>query len=272
MTATSVSTPPVITPLPYASETAGAGDTALVLVHGFPLTSAMWRPQVDAFASDALRVVTPDLPGFGRTPGALSSVDDAADGIAALIDEVGARRVVLGGFSMGGYIAFAFVRRHAARLHGLILIDTKAEADSAEGKEGRYALAERVQDDGVEVVIDTMLPRLLSDSSINGRPDLVQQVRDIAGGSTLDGVVGALRAMAERPSSVQDLPRIAVPTLIVVGREDVITPPADAETMRAGIAGAELFVVPDAGHLTPLEQPDVVNAAIRAWLASNVTP
>jgi pimeloyl-ACP methyl ester carboxylesterase len=257
---------------PFAGEVAGGGDTALVLIHGFPLTSAMWARQADALASATIRVVTPDLPGFGRTPGAITSVAEAADGIAALIDEVGARRVVLGGFSMGGYIAFAFVRRYAARLDGLILVDTKAEADTPEGRDGRYALAERVQDDGVEIVIDAMLPRLVSDGTLRSRPDVVQQVRDIAGGSTLEGVVGALRAMAERPSSVPDLPRIAVPTLIIVGREDVITPPSDAETMRAGINGSEMAIIPDAGHLTPMEQPDVVNGVIRGWLAANISP
>jgi pimeloyl-ACP methyl ester carboxylesterase len=241
-----------------------------VLIHGFPFTSVMWRAQIDALASDTLRVVAPDLPGFGGTPGAITSVDDAADRIAALIDSIGARRVVLGGLSMGGYIAFAFVRRHAARLHGLLLVDTKAEPDSEEAKQGRYALAEKAQDDGAGVVIESILPRLVSDSTFSGRPDVVEQVRDAAAGATLEGVVGALRAMAERPSSVQDLPRIAVPTLIIVGREDVITPPTDAETLRAAIPGAEIAIIPDAGHMSPIEQPDAVNSAIRSWLAASI--
>jgi pimeloyl-ACP methyl ester carboxylesterase len=253
-----------------AAETAGDGDTVLLLIHGFPFTSKMWRAQVDSLASDALRIVAPDLPGFGTTPGAFESVDDAADRIAALIDEIGARRVVLAGFSMGGYIAFAFLRKHAARVHGLILIDTKAEPDTEEGKQGRYALAEKAQDDGADTVIETILPRLVSEGTFNGRPDVVQQVRDAAAGATLEGVTGALRAMAERPSSVQDLPRIAVPALVIVGREDAVTPPADAETMSSSIPGAQLVVIPGAGHMTPIEQPEAVTAAIRDWLAANI--
>jgi pimeloyl-ACP methyl ester carboxylesterase len=151
-----------------------------------------------------------------------------------------------------------------------LLVDTKAEPDSEEAKQGRYALAEKAQDDGAAVVIESILPRLVSDSTFSGRPDVVEQVRDAAAGATLEGVVGALRAMAERPSSVQDLPRIAVPTLIIVGREDVITPPTDAETLRAAIPGAEIAIIPDAGHMSPIEQPDAVNAAIRSWLAASI--
>jgi pimeloyl-ACP methyl ester carboxylesterase len=260
-----------LAPQPLAAETAGSGDTTLVLIHGFPFTSKMWRPQIDALASDALRVVAPDLPGFGQTPGAFTSVDECADHIAVLLDEIGARRTVLAGFSMGGYIAFAFVRKYAARLHGLILIDTKAEPDTEEGKQGRYALAEKAQDDGPDTVIETILPRLVSESTLSGRPDVVEHVRDAAAGATLEGVVGALRALAERASSVQDLPRIAVPTLIIVGREDAVTPPADAETMRAAISGAQLTIIPDAGHMTPVEQPDAVTKAMRDWFAANIS-
>lgn len=251
-----------------AYESAGAGEETLVLIHGFPLTSAMWRAQIDALASDALRVVAPDLPGCGRTPGALASVDGAADAIADLIDEIGARRVVLAGFSMGGYVAFAFVRKYAARLRGLILIDTKAEADSEDGKAGRYALAARARAEGKSIVIDAMLPRLVSDATFNGRPEIVQRVNAIQADVTLDGITGALAAIAERPSSIADLPRIAVPALVIVGREDVITPVADAETMASAISGAQLVVIPDAGHLTPVEQPPAVNNAIRGWLAT----
>ncbi len=249
---------------------AGFGDRVLLLVHGFPFTSAMWRPQIDALASDALRTIAPDLPGFGRTPGAITSVEDCADRIDTLLTEIGARRVVLAGFSMGGYVALAFVRKHASRLHGLILIDTKAEADSDEAKNGRYALAERVRAEGEGIVIDAMLPRLVSEATLSGRPDVVQRVRDAASGATVHGIVGALGAMAERPSSVDDLPRTTVPTLVLVGREDVITPVADAERMATAIPDARLVIIPDAGHMTPLEQPEAVNTAIRGWLATNL--
>ena len=257
-----------VRPGTLAATSGGAGDNALVLIHGFPLTSEMWRPQVDALASQSLRVVAPDLPGCGGTPGAVSSVDDAADAIAAFITEIGARRVVLGGFSMGGYIAFAFARKHAAMLRGLILVDTKAESDTDEARQGRYAMAERVRAEGTSVVIDAMIPRLLSDATRSDRHEVVQQVRDIASRVTVDGVTGALHAMAERPSSVEDLPRISVPALIIVGEHDVITPPSDAEAMASAIPESKLVLIREAGHLTPLEQPDEVNRAIRSWLGS----
>jgi pimeloyl-ACP methyl ester carboxylesterase len=258
----------VVEPTPQAERTGVEPADVLLLIHGFPLTSEMWRPQRDALASPALRVVTPDLAGFGSAPGAITSLDDAADALAASLDGMGAPRVIVGGFSMGGYIALAFARRHAARLHGLLLVDTKAEPDTEDGKKGRYALAERARAEGKGVVIDAMLPRLVSDSSLNGRPDVVQQVLDIESGATLDGIVAALHAMAERPSSVDDLPRITVPTLVIVGKEDVITPVADAEAMASAIPAARLVIIPDAGHLTALEQPEAVNAAIRDWLAT----
>jgi pimeloyl-ACP methyl ester carboxylesterase len=255
-------------PAPLVAESAGAGDTVLVLIHGFPLTSAMWRPQIDGLASDALRVAAPDLPGFGRTPGAMTSVEECADQIDALMMQIGARRVVLAGFSMGGYVALAFVRKYASRLHGLILVDTKAEPDSDEAKQGRYALAERVRAEGEGIVIDAMLPRLVSEATLAGHPDVVQQVRDAASGATRDGIVGALGAIAERPSSVDVLPGIAVPVLVLVGRDDVITPVADGERMASAIPDAKLVIIAGAGHMTPLEQAAAVNASIQAWLAT----
>jgi pimeloyl-ACP methyl ester carboxylesterase len=253
-------------PTTLAVTSAGSGDRVLLLIHGFPLTSEMWRHQVGELPSPSLRVIAPDLPGCGRTPGAITSVDDAADAIAAVAHEVGARRVILGGFSMGGYIAFAFARRHAAMLNGLILIDTKAGADSEEARKGRYALAERARNEGPGVVIDGMLPRLLADAALQHRPDLVQQVREIAADVTVDGIAGALHAMAERPSSEPNLPQIGVPTLVLVGEHDVITPREDAEAMASAIPDSRLVVIAGAAHLTPLEQPDAVNTAIRSWV------
>lgn len=249
-----------------AYESAGSGDDIILLLHGFPFTSAMWRPQLDALGTDARRVIAPDLPGFGRTPGAAASMDEYADALAGLLDELGAGRVVVAGFSMGGYVAFAFARRHADRLRGLILVDTKAGADSEEARDGRRAMIERARAEGKGVVIDAMLPRLVSGATLNGRPDVVQAVLDIAEGATLDGIVGALTAMAARPDSAPDLAAIAVPALVIVGKDDAITPVTDAEAMAAGLADAQLVVIPDAGHATTLEQPAAVTAAIDTWL------
>lgn len=249
-----------------AYESAGSGDDIVVLVHGFPFTSAMWRAQLDALATDGRRIIAPDLPGFGGTPGSAASMDEYADAIAGLLDGLGAARVVLAGFSMGGYVAFAFARRHAGRLRGLILVDTKAGADGEEARAGRYAMIERARAEGKGVVVDAMLPRLVSDATLNGRPDVVQAVLDVAGGATLDGIVGALTAMAARPDSAPDFRGINVPSLVIVGKEDALTPVTDAEAMAAGLADAQLVVIPEAGHATTFEQPAAVTAAIDTWL------
>jgi pimeloyl-ACP methyl ester carboxylesterase len=246
--------------------TAGSGDDALVLIHGFPLTSEMWRAQVEKLASPSRQVVAPDLPGCGRTPGAFESMDEAADAVAALLRQLRIERAVVGGFSMGGYVAFAFARRHGAMLRGLMLVDTKAGADSDDARAGRRVMAAKAREEGKGNVIETMLPRLLAETTLNGRPPLVQRVRDIAENVTLDGITGALTAMASRPSSESDLPRISVPALVMVGEHDVITPRADAEAMASAIPDAKLVVIPDAGHLTPMEQPDAVTTAMRDWL------
>ncbi len=250
-----------------AYESWGSGRETVVLVHGFPLTAAMWRAQLPALGTGAWRAVAPDLRGFGRTPGAIASVDEAADDLLALIDALGADRVVLGGFSMGGYIALAFMRRHAARVRGLMLVDTKAEADGAEAKKGRYALADRVRSEGKGIVIEAMLPRLVADATLSGRPDVVQAVLDVEGGATQEGIIGALKAMAERPDSSGDLSAIVCPALVIVGHDDVITPVADAERMAGTIPDVKLVVIPDAGHLSPMEHPAAVNAAMTEWLA-----
>ncbi len=251
-----------------AHESHGTGDPPLLLVHGFPFTSGMWRPQIDAL-SKSRRVIAPDLPGFGRTPGAAKSMDAYAAGLRELLDELSVQRVILTGFSMGGYVAFAFLRLYAERVAGLILADTKAAADTDEQKQGRYAMAERAQSEGKQIVIAAMLPRLVTPATLADRPGVVQAVRDVEAGATLEGIVGALTAMAERPSSLGDLPRIAVPTLIIVGADDPITPPADAEQMASAIPNADLVTIPNAAHITTLEQPEAVTAAIKDWLANH---
>jgi pimeloyl-ACP methyl ester carboxylesterase len=246
---------------------AGSGSATLVLVHGFPLTSAMWESQLSALASGDWRVLAPDLPGFGRTPGAMTSMEAAADDIAALIDAQGADRIALAGFSMGGYVAFAFARKYAERLRALILIDTKAEPDTEEAKAGRHESARRARSEGARPIVDAMLPRLVAPSTYEGRPDVVQRIAEIAAGATAEGVAAALEAMAARPSSVDLLPRIDVPVLVVHGDDDQLMPLDGARAMAAQIPGAHLVVVPDAGHTTPIESPEAVNAAMREFLA-----
>jgi pimeloyl-ACP methyl ester carboxylesterase len=240
---------------------------ALVLLHAFPLSRQMWRPQVEAL-QDRYRVVAPDLRGFGGTCGftGTPSVDQMADDAARLLDELKVDRAVVGGLSMGGYVALAFARRHASRLGGLILADTKAEPDdeTARGNRDR-AIAQASQSTGA-AFIETMLPKLLGASTLANRPEVVAEVRRIAGSQVAAGIVGALQALRDRPDARPGLGAIAVPTLVIVGSDDVLTPPAQAEALASGIRGARMEAIDGAGHLSNLEKPQRFTAVVRSFL------
>jgi pimeloyl-ACP methyl ester carboxylesterase len=243
---------------------------ALVLLHAFPLSRAMWRPQVEALQGD-YRVIAPDLRGFGgsRAFDAAPSVETMADDVAALLDELKLPGpVVLGGLSMGGYVALAFARRHPVRLRALVLADTKADPDDAEGRANRDRLMAFASNNTARAVIDQMLPKLLGPATAAQAPQVVEEVRAIAGRQTAAGIVGALKALRDRPDANPGLTGITVPTLIVVGRDDTLTPPAKSEEMAARIPNARLVVLDGAGHLSNLEQPDRFNAALRSFLQS----
>jgi 3-oxoadipate enol-lactonase len=242
----------------------------VVLLHGSPLSREMWVPQVSAL-QDAYRVITPDLRGFGDSPGFTDtpSLDRMADDIAELLNDLKiSERIVLGGLSMGGYVAFAFVRRHGSRLRGLILADTKAEADDAEGKANRDRLIAFASQHTGRDVLEQMLAKLVCPETLTKRPDVVALLRQIGDKQTSAGIIGALQAMRDRPDSVPSLASITVPTLIVVGEKDAITPPALAETMAARIRGAKLVCIAGAGHMANLENPNEFNTAVRSFLDS----
>ena len=241
---------------------------ALLLVHGFPLDRRLWTAQAGAFAT-MTRVITPDLRGHGRSqvvPGPFT-MEQHADDLAALLDYLEIRRAVLVGLSMGGYVAFAFWRRHPDRVQGLILADTRAEPDSLTAQAGRDAAMTRVQQTGAAAYADEMLPRLLAPESL-ANAKIVGAARRMMAAQPVAGVVGALGGLRDRADSRATLPAITVPTLVVVGEADVITPPADGQAMAALIPGARLAVIPKAGHLSPLENPRAFNAAVRAFLRS----
>jgi pimeloyl-ACP methyl ester carboxylesterase len=240
----------------------------VVLLHAFPLSSAMWKPQLEALA-DEFWVIAPDLRGFGSTPGftGAPSVDQMADDVAVLLDEVEVREpVALGGLSMGGYVALAFARRHAARLRALILADTKADADDGAAKANRDKLIDFAAHHTSRDVIEQLLPKLLAPETPARRPEVVEAVREIAGLQAPAGVIGALRALRDRPDATPGLAKIAVPTLVLVGRDDALTPPAQSEALAAAIPGAKLTVLDGAGHLSNLERPAAFTDAVRAFL------
>jgi 3-oxoadipate enol-lactonase len=241
-------------------------EMALLLVHGFPLDRRLWAAQVDTFAN-MTRVITPDLRGHGRSqvvPGPFT-MEQHADDLAALLDHLRVRRAVVVGLSMGGYVAFAFWRRHPERVRSLILADTRAEPDSAAARAGRDAAIAKVQQTGATAYADEMLPRLLApDSLADGK--IAGAARKMITEQPIAGIVGALGGLRDRADSQATLPTITVPTLVIAGDADVITPPADAQALAAAIPGARLAVIPRAGHLSPLENPRAFNAAVRAFL------
>lgn len=248
-----------------AVEMRGDGP-ALLLVHGFPLDRTLWDHQVATLAR--WRRIAPDLRGAGASdaPDAGYSMAAYADDLAKLLDRLRVDRAVVAGLSMGGYVAFEMWRRHRERVMGLILLDTRAEADNAEARRGRDEMIALARGRGSAAIAERMVPRLLGRSTQQAQPQLVEQVRGVVLGTPVDGLVGALTAMRDRSDSASLLPSIDVPTLVVVGEEDVLTPPALSRAMAAAIPAAGVTAIPGAGHLAPLEAPTAVSRVIAQFL------
>lgn len=248
---------------------AGQG-TPLVLLHAFPLTASMWAAQLDGLAGEC-RVIAPDQRGFGASPAVGEDEPDlgtVAEDLRELLDRLELGRVILGGISMGGYVAFAFLRRYPERLAGLLLADTTAAADLPAAAANRRRIADTVLAAGHTHLLATeVAPRLLGDTTRWQRPDLYETVADQVRRHQPESVAWVERAMAARTAAVDLLPDITVPTLVVVGEQDVVTPPEHAVALTEAIPGAVLRRLPAAGHLTPLEAPERFNAAARTLLA-----
>lgn len=252
---------------PYVIET-GTGRP-VVLLHAFPLNASMWMPQREALGT-ACRVITPDQRGFGGTQLGHDqpSLDEVADDIAAMLDARKIDRVVLGGLSMGGYVAMAFLRRHAERVSALVLADTKLGADSAEGAANRLRIADEVVAAGSSAqLVDELLPGLLGVTTRDRRALVLGRVKALIEKAPPYAVAWAQRAMAARPDSTETLAAVTVPTLVVVGEEDTIAPPADAELIAKTVPGGQIVRIPDAGHLSAMESAPEFNAAVGDFLA-----
>lgn len=240
----------------------------VLLIHGYPLSNMLWDIQLNDL-TDVARLIAPDLRGHGMTDPTEPpySVGLFAEDCANLLDLLGMTGpVVVGGLSMGGYVAFEFYRRYPERVAGLILSATRAGADSAEAKEARDKAAGVVIAEGTAAIADGMLPKLLAPDNYEAQPELVEYVREMMLETSEDGVVGALTAMRDRPDSTPDLSAIDVPVLILHGKEDQLIPLTEAEAMAAALPSAKLVVVPGAGHLPNLEQPEIFNDAMREFL------
>jgi pimeloyl-ACP methyl ester carboxylesterase len=241
----------------------------LVFLHAFPLNRTMWMEQETALSSQ-FRVITIDLRGHGESDAPLwhYSLDQAADDVRGLLDYLSIRQAVFVGLSMGGYILFAFYRKYADDVKGLVLADTKAQADTDEGKQARFDMAQMAYKQGAKAITDIMVPKLLSAATIQGRPELVQRVRTMIESNQVSGIAGDLMAMAQRPDSLPLLRQMTCPVQVIVGELDLPTPPSDARLMTDRIPHAELAIIPRAAHLSNLEEPGLFNETIRSFVAN----
>jgi YbgC/YbaW family acyl-CoA thioester hydrolase len=251
-----------------AVEVRGDGP-AVLFVHGYPFDHTIWTHQVAAL--EGWCRIAPDLRGMGQSdaPDLGYSMETYAADLAELLDLLGARDVVMVGLSMGGYIAFEFLRRWRQRVRGLVLMDTRAEADAPEARMSRDASAATAREQGATAIAEAMLPKVLGSSTLAGAPATVERMRSMMAATPPAGIVGALGAMRDRPDSTPLLAELGgVPTLVLVGDEDELTPPAQARAMAEAIPGASLVVVRSAGHVPPVERPAETTDALLAFLAS----
>jgi len=241
----------------------------VVLLHGYPFNRTLWTEQVSAL-SNSYRVITPDLRGLGEsdaTTGA-ATMNRMAQDVAALLDHLEISRAVIGGLSMGGYVALAFYKQFPSRVRALVLADTRAQADTEEGKQTRFQQAEKALAEGMAGNADSMLPKLLTPETVSKRPEVVKRVRDMMLKTKPEGAAGALLGMAERDDQTPLLAQVTCPALILVGREDPITPVPDSEKMNRGIAGSRLVVIENAAHVSNLERTEQFNDELVRFLNS----
>ncbi len=260
----------------------GTGPAA-ILLHGYPFNRSMWHEQTDFLSAHGYRVVTPDLRGFGErvtqtsvsasagpehrlksVP--LTTMADMARDVVALMDELSIDQAVICGLSMGGYVAFEFAHLFPARVSALVLAGTRAPADNEQEKQARFQQVEQMLANGMTGIAEASLPKLLSSRTLAEKPEVVARMRDLILRADPESAAAAQRGMAARRDYSDDLPNIKAPALVIVGREDPIRPVADAEFMHRGLSGSQLEIIEDAAHMTNLEQSEVFNRELFAFL------
>ena len=245
----------------------GSGPT-LLFVHGYPLDHRMWYAQIEPF-SQRCRIVAPDLRGFGLsdvTEGKVT-MEQMADDLAALLDTLKLDEpIIYCGLSMGGYIAWEFCRKYGSRLRGLILCDTRAAADTPEAAAVRLVMADRVIAEGPQPLVDVMMPKLFAEKTVKSQPRVVESLREVMMATDPKAIAATGRGMAERRDATEMLGQIDCTTLVLVGQHDALTPPEEMEKIAEGIPNSRFVTIPDAGHMSPMEKPADVNAAITAFL------
>src|SRR5260370_13971929 len=229
----------------------GIGQPVLFL-HAFPLNRSMWSGELVALlAEERFRLVALDWRGFGESDitSDISTMEQLADDVAGLMDVLGMQDAILCGLSMGGYVAFAFLRKYPQRLKGLILADTRQGGDNDEAKANRKNVARIAETQGTEAIADLQLPKLITEETRRHHPEVEAFIRRMIGAATPQGIAVASRGMALRPDSTDLLSSIQCPTMVIVGEHDVLTPPSVAQDYAAKIPGAQYIVIPSAGHV-----------------------
>jgi pimeloyl-ACP methyl ester carboxylesterase len=250
--------------------TAGKGIPVL-LIHAFPLSHAMWKNPMEPLSQYAC-VVVPDMPGFGASSRqGKPSIPDMAREAAAALDEMKIKDpAVVCGLSMGGYIAFEFLRQFPKRVRALGLFSTRAAADTPEARENRFKTADKINTDGLGAFSKAVLPKLLGRTTLIEHPNVAKQVTDLILANKPGGVADALLAMAHRNDSTDLLAGIKVPTLVVAGEEDSFIPAAESESMAEAIPGAEFHLIKQAGHLVNMEKPEEFTRTLDRFIVSNL--
>jgi 3-oxoadipate enol-lactonase len=265
-----------------AYDDVGSGS-AVVLLHGYPFDRSMWREQIDFLNAHGFRAIAPDLRGLGENVAQtsvsessalnrrlrsvpLTTMEDMARDVAAFMDELKVEQAVICGLSMGGYVAFEFAHLFSQRVSALVLAGTRAPADNEQERQAREQQVQKILAEGMSGIAEATLPKLLASRTLNQRPEVVTRVREMILRSEPRGAAAAQRGMAVRRDYSDDLPKIDVPSLVIVGREDPIRPVADAEFMHNSIRGSRLEIIKDAAHMTNMEQPQVFNATLSKFL------
>lgn len=249
-------------------EVGASNGVSVLFIHAFPLNRTMWAPQVSAMV-ERCRCVAADLRGFGesgRQPP--YSMAQYADDLAGLIEQLHVPKVVVVGCSMGGYVAFEFWRRHRDRVRAMVFVDTRAGADNEEAKERRRQQIELVRAEGSTAIANAQIASMVGKTTREKQPDTYDAVHRMIAQAPVDGVAGALEAMMKRPDSTADLAGIDVPTLVVVGEEDAITPVKEARAMQEKIPGSMLQIIAHAGHLSNLERPAAFNHVLTEFVSA----
>ncbi len=241
----------------------------ILFLHAFPLNRSMWTGLTTALlAEQRFRLVALDWRGFGESglPGSISTMESFADDVAGLMDALGMQQAVLCGLSMGGYAAFAFLRKYPQRVAGLVLADTRPGVDTEEGKANRERVARLAETEGTGAIADLQVPKLLAASTRQHTPDVELRVRQMIAAATPEGIAAASRGMAQRQDATDLLATIALPTLVIVGEQDELTPPTVAQSYAHSIPNARFATLPAAGHVSNLEQPDAFLNVLRGFL------